>query len=49
MFNTGVSRMKDADRKVSVYFQAEFLKHGVLILRRPPRVEWWLFVENVNF
>jgi len=41
--------MKVADRKVTLYFEAEFLMQGVLILRRLPNGEWWLFVENVNF
>jgi hypothetical protein len=38
-----------ADRKVSLYFEAEFLMQAVLIQRRLPNGEWWLFVENVNF
>jgi hypothetical protein len=48
-FSTGVSKMKAADRKVALYFEAEFLMQGVLILPWLLKCEWWLFVENVNF
>jgi len=34
---------------VTLYFEAEFLMHGVLLQRKLPNGEWWLFVGNVNF
>lgn len=48
-FNTRVSKMTAADRKVSLYFEAEFLTESVFVLRRIQNGEWWLFVENLNF
>lgn len=48
-FNTSVSKMTAADRKVSLYFEAQFLMQGVFISRRLPNGEWWLFVGNLNF